>query len=130
MYSTPSCYVKAVNQELDGVVTSQLKEDDFFPYATDLHAFWTGYYTSRPTLKRYERMGNNFLQVCKQLYSLTNLPFDQHQYKLDRMRDAMGILQHHDAITGTETEVVAYDYARLLHIGFKNCENLTFQALS
>lgn len=62
IYSTPSCYVKAVhdsNKDREWPV----KTDDFFPYGSDPHSFWTGYFTSRPTLKRFERMGNNFLQV-------------------------------------------------------------------
>lgn len=40
-----------------------LKMDDFFPYADGPHQFWTGYFTSRPAFKRYERLSNNFLQV-------------------------------------------------------------------
>jgi len=61
-YSTPSCYVKAVN---DAGQTWTTKQDDFFPYASDPHSYWTGFYTSRPTLKRFERLGNNFLQVLR-----------------------------------------------------------------
>lgn len=63
-YSTPSCYAKAV---LDDAKRKKIelpnKYDDFFPYATDYHAYWTGYFTSRPTSKRYERQANSFLQV-------------------------------------------------------------------
>lgn len=59
-YSTPSCYVKSLN---DANVTWPTKQDDFFPYASDPHAYWTGYFTSRPTLKYFERQGNNILQV-------------------------------------------------------------------
>jgi len=40
-----------------------LKTDDFFPYADGPHQFWTGYFTSRPAFKRYERLSSNFLQV-------------------------------------------------------------------
>ena len=44
-YSTPSCYLKALN---DAPVKSwPVKTDDFFPYASDPHAYWTGYFTSR-----------------------------------------------------------------------------------
>ena len=43
-YSTPSCYLKALNN-----VGRKwpIKSDDFFPYASDPHAYWTGYFTSR-----------------------------------------------------------------------------------
>lgn len=40
-----------------------VKKDDFFPYADGPHMFWTGFFTSRPALKRYERLSYNFLQV-------------------------------------------------------------------
>jgi uncharacterized membrane protein len=51
------------------------KTDDFFPYASTPAVYWTGYYTSRPALKRYERYANNILQVTRQLngFSQSNL---------------------------------------------------------
>ncbi|XP_048525102.1 lysosomal alpha-mannosidase, partial [Dendroctonus ponderosae] len=128
-YSTPSCYAAAVQQESAGLISAPLKTDDFLPYASDSHSFWTGFYTSRPTLKRFEREANGFLQACKQLFSLANLP-SELEPKLNRLREAMGVMQHHDAITGTEKQVVASDYARLLHMGITQCEDVTFQALS
>ena len=62
MYSTPSCYLYAVNRANN---TYTHKEDDFFPYASEPHAFWTGYFTSRPSLKGYVRSTNNFFQVME-----------------------------------------------------------------
>ncbi|KAK9693086.1 Glycosyl hydrolases family 38 C-terminal beta sandwich domain [Popillia japonica] len=113
-YSTPSCYVKAVNENATPKgVAFPLKTDDFFPYASDPHTYWTGYYTSRPTSKRFERQANNILQVTKQLASF----FKQSENKLNGLRklqEAMGIMQHHDAITGTEKQHVADDYHRIL----------------
>ena len=51
------------------------KTDDFFPYASTPFVYWTGYFTSRPALKRYERYANNILQVTRQLngFSQKNL---------------------------------------------------------
>lgn len=69
-YSTPSCYLNALNK---ANLTLTAKTDDFFPYASDPHAFWTGYFTSRPALKYYVRQTNNILQVCKQLDALALL---------------------------------------------------------
>jgi len=60
LYSTPSCYLYALNKANQTYTT---KTDDFFPYASHGHTFWTGYFTSRPTLKGYVRQCNNFLQV-------------------------------------------------------------------
>ncbi|KZC06792.1 Lysosomal alpha-mannosidase, partial [Dufourea novaeangliae] len=109
-YSTPSCYMKAVH---DSNLQWSTKSDDFFPYASDGHSYWTGYFSSRPTIKFFERMGNNLLQISKQLSVLTGLKGYDEQ--LQHFREAMGVMQHHDAITGTEKQLVANDYARLLY---------------
>lgn len=61
MYSTPSCYVDALHSEN---LTWPTNLYDFFPYAGSPHAYFTGYFTSRPTLKGFERQANNVLQVC------------------------------------------------------------------
>ncbi|XP_067011637.2 lysosomal alpha-mannosidase [Anabrus simplex] len=125
-YSTPSCYLKAVHDE---GLTWTTKNDDFFPYASDAHSYWTGFYTSRPTIKYFERQGNNFLQVCKQLYALADL--DSHMWaNLNKMREAMGVMQHHDAVTGTEKQAVAKDYARLLSNGMEECRSTAETAIN
>ncbi|XP_037910288.1 lysosomal alpha-mannosidase isoform X2 [Hermetia illucens] len=118
-YSTPSCYLKALHDANEKWPT---KSDDFFPYASDPHAFWTGYFTSRPTLKRFERVGNHFLQISKQLFVLTKQNKQIFESHLTFMRETMGILQHHDAITGTEKQKVAFDYAKQLAVAFRACE--------
>ncbi|XP_063709608.1 lysosomal alpha-mannosidase-like isoform X2 [Culicoides brevitarsis] len=117
-YSTPSCYLKAL---YESELTWPEKSDDFFPYSSDPHAFWTGYFTSRPTVKRFERVGNHFLQVCKQLSSFSPVPADHYDAHLTALREAMGVMQHHDAITGTEKQKVAFDYARILYRGMQAC---------
>ncbi|KAL3274851.1 hypothetical protein HHI36_019633 [Cryptolaemus montrouzieri] len=130
IYSTPSCYVKAVHDEAEKKGQKwETKSDDYFPYASDPHSFWTGYFSSRPTIKRFERLGNNYLQVCKQLYSLTDLG-PEDRVDLDALREAMGVMQHHDAITGTEKELVAYDYSRILTKGINECDIITSTALN
>ena len=126
-YSTPSCYVKSLH---DADISWPTKSDDFFPYASDPHAFWTGYFTSRPTSKRFERIGNQFLQICKALSASSESLTDDQENNLDRMRRIMGVMQHHDAITGTEKQHVADDYHRELHASIKACEENTKSALN
>ncbi|XP_022831671.1 lysosomal alpha-mannosidase-like isoform X1 [Spodoptera litura] len=110
-YSTPNCYLKAVKEANPTLST---KKDDFFPYASDPTAYWTGYFTSRPTTKYFEREGNNYLQSIKQLQVLSDL--DKHnEFVLNELKSAMGVMQHHDAITGTEKQHVTHDYERLLN---------------
>lgn len=69
-YSTPSCYLYALNKANRTWTT---KTDDFFPYANKPNGFWTGYFTTRAALKRYERHANNILQVTRQLAAFANL---------------------------------------------------------
>ncbi|XP_051528161.1 lysosomal alpha-mannosidase isoform X2 [Myxocyprinus asiaticus] len=130
LYSTPSCYLQELNQ---AKLTWPLKTDDFFPYADDAHDFWTGYFTSRPALKLYERLSNSRLQTCNQLEVLggpksRSGPFGEGDS--DTMKRAMGVAQHHDAVSGTEKQHVANDYARRLATGWAHCEVLVQNSLS
>lgn len=128
-YSTPACYLKALN---DANQTWPTKSDDFFPYASDEKSYWTGYFASRPMIKRYERVGNHFLQVSKQLSILTKNFASRADLNrnLDALKGIMGIMQHHDAVTGTEKQHVADDYALLLHRGVSLSEENTRVALN
>lgn len=47
---------------------------------------------------------------------------EDHENDLTFLKQAVGILQHHDAITGTAKQAVAKDYARLLDKGVKKAE--------
>ncbi|XP_055550779.1 lysosomal alpha-mannosidase-like [Wyeomyia smithii] len=127
-YSTPTCYLKALH---DTDLTWPTKTDDFFPYGSDPYTYWTGYFTSRPTSKRFERLGNHLLQVCKQLTALSTATRSSYfQNRLTVLREAIGVMQHHDAITGTEKQHVADDYARMLHVAFEACTENTNIALN
>lgn len=126
-YSTPSCYLQSLNQANKTWTT---KQDDFFPYAHRPHSFWTGYFTSRPTLKGYVRQTNNFFQVCKQLDGLAQLKdTDNSTFELQILREALAVAQHHDAVSGTEKQVVAYDYTERLAKGVMECQKVVNDAL-
>jgi len=114
LYSTPACYLHALNR---ANLTWPLKTDDFFPYAHTDHRFWTGYFTSRPALKFYVRQTNNILQVARQLSVISGSKGPDVTAALGRLERAMGVAQHHDAVSGTEKQHVAYDYAKRLSQG-------------
>lgn len=67
-------------------------------------------------------------QICKQTASLSNLE-PEATAGLDTLREAMGVLQHHDGVSGTEKQHVANDYARQLSEGLDSCANITEAAL-
>lgn len=126
-YSTPSCYLNALHESN---IEWPEKTEDYFPYANDPHAYWSGYYTSRPTSKRFERTGNEFLQICKKLSASAKTPEAFYTENLNRLRDEMGVMQHHDAITGTEKQAVANDYHRELYRTIVGCEENTKSSLN
>ncbi|XP_078285445.1 lysosomal alpha-mannosidase [Rhinoraja longicauda] len=129
-YSTPSCYLHELNK---ANLSWSVKTDDFLPYADGPHQFWTGFYTSRPALKFYERMSNNFLQICNQLEVLASDQARQGPYGEGNsfvLKRAMGVAQHHDAVSGTEKQHVADDYAKRLAQGWDSCQVLINNALS
>eukprot|EP00063_Salmo_salar_P065684 XP_014040519.1 PREDICTED: lysosomal alpha-mannosidase [Salmo salar] len=130
LYSTPSCYLQELHR---ANLTWPLKRDDFFPYADSAHDFWTGYFTSRPALKRYERISNSYLQTCNQLEVFGGPisrkgPFGAGDS--ETLKKAMAVAQHHDAVSGTEKQHVANDYARRLANGWAHCQVLVSNTLS
>jgi len=48
VYSTPGKWLEAIKKEN---VVWPVWRDDMFPYADEKHAYWTGYFTSRPVGK-------------------------------------------------------------------------------
>jgi lysosomal alpha-mannosidase len=80
-YTTPSCYLYALNK-VDRKWTS--KTDDFFPYAMYPHKYETGFFTSRPALKRYERYSNNVLQGIRQLNAFSNINMRNSLFPLSK----------------------------------------------
>ncbi|EXB62836.1 Lysosomal alpha-mannosidase [Morus notabilis] len=115
LYSTPSIYTDAkyaTNQSWP------IKTDDFFPYADRENAYWTGYFTSRPALKRYIRVLSGYYMAARQLEFFKGR---SKSTNTDSLGDALAIVQHHDAVTGTEKQHVANDYAKRLSIGYKEC---------
>jgi lysosomal alpha-mannosidase len=68
------------------------------------------------------------VQVGKQLVAMTQLG-QVDASPLDSLREAMGTMQHHDAITGTEKQHVADDYARNLAKAFEDARGAVSVAI-
>jgi hypothetical protein len=127
LYSTPSIYTAAK------IATTPLpqRSEDVMPYFDDAHAVWTGYFSSRPALKHYVRDSSRVWQAAKQLQAAAMPPADMTPsnplYLLER---AVGVTQHHDAVSGTSKQHVANDYARRLAGGRLAADQLITDAFA
>jgi hypothetical protein len=116
-YSTPGTTPKrseTVKEEqaktqttgLESPVQWSVKQDDFFPYS-DCAPALDGYFTSRTAFKRLER-GNiiipllDRLNPCLLVQLLLLKQAKNSPYTTER---ALGVVQHHDAVSGTATHV-------------------------
>jgi lysosomal alpha-mannosidase len=122
-YSTPACYLYSLNQANK---TWTVKYDDFFPYAHRPHSFWTGYFTSRAALKYYARRASNYLKAFRILGVFLKLK----ENPFDLLEKAIGVVQHHDGVSGTERQHVTYDYAKRLSIGVDSALSNIFSDVS
>jgi alpha-mannosidase len=132
-YSNPAKYVAAKRAEIAAgtlkltVVSGD--NADFFPYADGAHQFWTGYFTSRPALKRYIRANSGFLNAARQALTLAG-PVGTNAGALEAFEEALGVSQHHDAASGTAKQHVTFDYAKRISIGQAEGEGVLSDSLN
>ncbi|KAI5637053.1 alpha mannosidase middle domain-containing protein [Phthorimaea operculella] len=117
-YSTPSCYLKAVYLYGRRDKAIYTEKGDHLPYGSDASTYWTGYYTSRPSLKYFVRKAHMFLQVVKQLTVIARMG---DSFELHLLRHAANLVLHHDAITGTSQQHVTNDFIRMLSEAIDAC---------
>ncbi|KAK1303873.1 hypothetical protein QJS10_CPB11g01988 [Acorus calamus] len=125
LYSTPSIYTDAKNAANE---SWPLKRDDYFPYADRDDAYWTGFFTSRPAYKGYIRMLSGYYVGARQLEYLAGR--SSSGPTTFGLGDALGISQHHDAVTGTAKQHTTNDYMKRLAIGASEAEMVVNLALS
>ncbi|XP_062010429.1 alpha-mannosidase At3g26720-like isoform X2 [Rosa rugosa] len=124
-YSTPSIYTDA---KYAADEQWPVKTDDFFPYADHPNAYWTGYFTSRPAFKGYVRILSGYYLAARQLEFFKGR--SDSGANTDALADALAIVQHHDAVSGTQRQHVAADYAMRLSIGYLEAEKLVASSLA
>jgi hypothetical protein len=122
-YSNPDYYTKQKLEEKkrkSKEIRWSIKYDDFFPYSDGPHSFWTGYFTSRSAFKRFERVASSFLLGARQIDAIPtckDTSSNDSQHPLFSLEDALGVAQHHDAVSGTAKQHVADDYSKKLSDG-------------
>jgi alpha-mannosidase len=122
-YSTPHQYALA---KLNATTIWSNTTSDFFPYESGPNEYWTGYYTSRPALKRFAYEASSFFQGVRQLDLLTGGDGSGPA----QMEDSVNIMTHHDAISGTEKQHVAFDYVRRLSTAVADGERVAAQGMA
>jgi len=100
-----------------------VRTDDVFPLANAAHAYWSGYFTSRPALKRQVRFATNFLAAARQMEifgAVTTADVNLSTVRpsppvgtswTDSLEGTIGVATHHDGMSGTERQSVANDYS-------------------
>jgi len=117
-YSTPERYVKKVASMNYAWPTNDY---DYFLDSDDGHSYWSGYFSSRAEYKRFERFTMNQRVASEIAMSAgKRTDFSKQRQRLDTLRQALGVAQHHDSITGTEREHVRNRYHLLLTEALNN----------
>lgn len=111
--------------ELHKSITKSGKPDtslsgDFFTYTDRDDEYWSGYYTSRPFDKRMIRYLLEVLKTAEMLTTFAVYRAKQQGYvykhvekvlkDLQEARRTHGLVQHHDAITGTSAHPTVVDF--------------------
>ncbi|XP_041259004.1 epididymis-specific alpha-mannosidase [Onychostruthus taczanowskii] len=128
-YATVSDYFQAVYSRN---LTWEIRDSqDFLPYSTEPFQAWTGFYTSRSTLKGVARRASSLLHAGESFFTQYVLKHPEGsicKYKalkqLQSLRWAVSEVQHHDGITGTESPKVKDMYMNNLMYGMFNVKKL------
>uniref|UniRef100_A0A0K0E7B1 Alpha-mannosidase n=1 Tax=Strongyloides stercoralis TaxID=6248 RepID=A0A0K0E7B1_STRER len=107
---------------------------DFFTYCDRDEDYWSGYYTSRPFYKRFDRVLIDYLRSAEIIFStvlgktslndIDNFLKLVDYNKLVYARRALSLFQHHDGVTGTAKDHVVVDYGRRLFKAIQNCYSI------
>ncbi|KAJ1665195.1 mannosyl-oligosaccharide 1,3-1,6-alpha-mannosidase activity protein [Coemansia sp. RSA 1813] len=135
-YSTPSEYLEAIRPymaQIDDRVASTHKKEtgktqlrlhrgDFYPYQDKPYEqYWSGFYTTRPTLKRLVRSTEQAVEHVEALVAVARVrcsgtgkdieaAWDVLEHSLEYCRKQVAIGYHHDAVTGTCSRRATEDY--------------------
>ncbi|KAL3069075.1 hypothetical protein niasHT_034305 [Heterodera trifolii] len=139
-YSTPSCYANAVRESIkisDSADEFPRKSDDFFPYASAAHSYWTGLFASKANFKGIVRKSSAFLQLVRSFKAIAassptlgSASEANLSANIEIFERAQALTTHHDAITGTAKEAVTQNYEQRLWKGWDIGEEILNEAFS
>ncbi|NXC16084.1 MA2B2 mannosidase, partial [Corythaeola cristata] len=128
-YATVGDYFQAVYSRN---LTWEIRDSqDFLPYSTEPFQAWTGFYTSRSTLKGVARRASSLLYAGESFFTqyvrkhpASSICKCEALKQLQSLRWAVSEVQHHDGITGTESPKVKDMYMNNLMYGMFNVKKL------
>lgn len=98
------------------------------PYDWPIGSYWSGYFSSRAALKGAIRRLSSLVEVADSFYALSGLKDNSLFSMVQSARRTVGILQHHDAVTGTAKSFVVQDYFDMISNATVNA-SAVFQAI-
>ncbi|XP_065841742.1 alpha-mannosidase 2-like isoform X2 [Oscarella lobularis] len=137
-WGTLSDYFKSVQEDMAAGSFPKLS-GDFYTYADRESHYWSGYYTSRPFYKNFDRTLESTLRSAEILLSFATRE-SHHQSKASSFPSAslfdlitgarrnLGLFQHHDAVTGTAKAAVVIDYGNKLLSALNGAHNVIKQS--
>ncbi len=131
LFSTPGEYFDALQTETErGLQLHEKPLEDFFPLIDDYFdknpVAWTGYFTTRPHLKRSMKRFGQLVRLAGDAFARlllaktglrANNRMRDYLQATEKQRWLVGVNTHHDAITGTCEKLVCEDYHRRMQAG-------------
>ena len=134
IYSTPTQYFNSVLKS--GVNFDKHSNYDFFPYADNAHCYWTGYFSSRANLKGLIKQLGLYISITNKLLFqifMNKENMNKNKKMIEKViecvylaRENLGVLQHHDAVTGTSKEKTNKDYENMAIIGIEKLKKYIY----
>jgi hypothetical protein len=121
-FSTPSRFYRALAAEGAAAAAAPRPTWDMLPLiGCEFPAPWTGFYVSRPDFKMLFHAASAFRRAAVALHALAR---DASRWSDDAgallpLWTAVGLVQHHDAITGDSYDNVMEDYKQYLGAGLE-----------
>ncbi|KAG2372905.1 hypothetical protein C9374_013027 [Naegleria lovaniensis] len=132
-YSTATEYFEELFKSYGSTTKFPVVKQDFVPYADYPDSYWTGYFTSLPNLKRSARTAESILTTTEMLYALARVKMTHQKTafnwvdtynSIQRSRQTVSLVQHHDSITGTCRQHVYNDYMSQLASAIQDMRSL------
>ncbi|XP_058526295.1 epididymis-specific alpha-mannosidase [Ochotona princeps] len=134
-YATLADYFRALHAL--NITWAVRDHHDFLPYSSEPFQAWTGFYTSRSALKGLARQASALLSAGESMFTRAMWPAPTGTLdpawalqQLQQLRWAVSEVQHHDAITGTESPAVRDMYVEHLTAGMRGVHKLMASIIS